>query len=142
MKIQQVTTGGFITRDDGKFLILQRSPEEKFLPNYWEIPGGGAEYGETPQVALKREIQEECGLSVEVGAPVHVTHYFIDEVQRVMITFLCRMAGKGTVKLSPEHSDFAWVESNELADYKMTPMMQGIIRKVIGIIKSDDHKKR
>jgi 8-oxo-dGTP pyrophosphatase MutT (NUDIX family) len=41
-----------------KFLIVQETS------GFWELPGGGLEYGEKPAEALKREIQEEMGLEV------------------------------------------------------------------------------
>ena len=44
------------TRD--KFLIVQ---EDNGL---WELPGGGLSWGESPQVGLQREIEEEMGLQV------------------------------------------------------------------------------
>jgi 8-oxo-dGTP diphosphatase len=51
-----------------KGLILDES-RKKFLVvrednGYWELPGGGLDYGESPEACLKREIHEEMGLVV------------------------------------------------------------------------------
>ena len=51
-----------VQRPDGSFLLAQR-PAGKVYAGYWEFPGGKIEAGETPAAALKRELQEELGLT-------------------------------------------------------------------------------
>ena len=51
---------------DGRVLICQR-PEGKQLAGLWEFPGGKVEPGETPEVCLIRELQEELGGQVRPG---------------------------------------------------------------------------
>ena len=46
---------------DGRVLIAQR-PEGKAMAGLWEFPGGKIEPGETPEVALVRELKEELGI--------------------------------------------------------------------------------
>lgn len=57
---------------DGEWVLLTRLSSNAgiFRPGDWHLPGGGIEHGETPQVALRREIKEETGLVAEVGAPL------------------------------------------------------------------------
>lgn len=47
-----------VLNKDGKFLL------SKEADGRWELLGGGLDHGETPQVGLKREIQEETGITV------------------------------------------------------------------------------
>jgi 8-oxo-dGTP diphosphatase len=54
---------GVIQREDGWVLLAER-PVGKPWAGYWEFPGGKVEDGETPQQALKRELQEELGIVV------------------------------------------------------------------------------
>jgi putative (di)nucleoside polyphosphate hydrolase len=48
-----------IQRADGRVLIGQRSD----FPESWQFPQGGIDPGESPEQALRREVQEEVGLA-------------------------------------------------------------------------------
>lgn len=57
--------------DDRVLLIKARDPFQPAKGEWWELPGGGMEPGETSHAAAAREITEETGLvGVEVGACV------------------------------------------------------------------------
>lgn len=45
-------------------VLLQQRPEGKSLAGLWEFPGGKVELGETPEVALIRELEEELAIAV------------------------------------------------------------------------------
>ena len=55
---------GVLVRSDGAFLLTSR-PQGKVYAGYWEFPGGKLEAGETVAQALRRELQEEIGLTIE-----------------------------------------------------------------------------
>jgi 8-oxo-dGTP diphosphatase len=59
---QQVVAAA-IRRPDGRFL-LQRRPAGKRHAGLWEFPGGKVERGETPALALIREVSEELGIEL------------------------------------------------------------------------------
>lgn len=108
--------GRAIVRDDlGRILLIQRSANVKWDPGLWELPGGKADYGETIADALVREAREETGLAIEVGRPVHVSHFTKEPFWVTTVTFVGQIVGDGEVRLSDEHDDFAWVDLDQVA---------------------------
>ena len=67
-----VAVGVLIERDsqgrEGRFLLTSR-PEGKVYAGYWEFPGGKLEQGETVEQALRRELHEEIGVTIEAAEP-------------------------------------------------------------------------
>ena len=53
----------------GESFLLTSRPEGKVYAGYWEFPGGKLEAGETVEAALKRELQEELGITIEDCIP-------------------------------------------------------------------------
>jgi 8-oxo-dGTP diphosphatase len=53
--------------DPGRLLVARRTAPPQFA-GMWEFPGGKVEPGEVPEVALHRELQEELGITVRLGA--------------------------------------------------------------------------
>ena len=60
---------GILIRDADDALLLSTRPEGKPYAGYWEFPGGKIEAGETVEQALRRELQEELGITI-AGAEV------------------------------------------------------------------------
>ena len=56
-----------IIQRDEKYFVARRKTG-KHLEGFWEFPGGKIEEGESPENSLQRELQEEFGVTVEVGA--------------------------------------------------------------------------
>src|SRR5438105_3497655 len=63
--------------------------------DWWNLPGGGMEAGETVDEALCREVREETGLEVEIVQLVGV--YSKPLKQEVVLAFRCRAIG-GTLR--------------------------------------------
>jgi 8-oxo-dGTP diphosphatase len=69
-KVVEVAVGVLI-RADGQFLLTSR-PAGKVYEGYWEFPGGKIETGETVEQALRRELQEEIGITITSALPWRV----------------------------------------------------------------------
>ncbi len=58
---------GVILNEEGEVFLTQRNaPEVPEVHEKWQFPGGKIEFGEDPEDAVKREVQEETGFTVEV----------------------------------------------------------------------------
>ncbi len=67
-------TAAVIWREPGVFLIAQRNAEG-LLGGLWEFPGGKVEPGESLEECLRREIQEELGVRIQVGERLTVVKH-------------------------------------------------------------------
>ena len=105
---------------DGRVLIAQR-PEGKSLAGQWEFPGGKVEEGETPEIALIRELQEELGIVVKQAclAPFVFASHTYETFHLLMPLYLIRRwEGEPEAR---EHSALKWVRPNAMRDYPMPP---------------------
>ena len=105
---------------DGRVLLAQR-PEGKSLAGLWEFPGGKVEPGETPEIALIRELKEELGIDTHASclAPLTFASHSYDSFHLLMPLFICRR-WQG-IAVAQEGQVLAWVRPDRLRDYPMPP---------------------
>src|SRR5215471_10562647 len=72
--------------DEGRVLLAHRRDID-----WWNLPGGGMEAGETVDEAIRREVYEETGLEIKVEQLIGV--YSKPQKQEVVLTFLCEVIG-------------------------------------------------
>lgn len=83
----------------------------------WDLPGGRPDPGEDHRAALSREVGEETGLAVEVGAALADYLFEVLPGRFVRILpFVCRLSGGTEVVLSHEHLETRWVPLAELGE--------------------------
>jgi len=72
--IYRVTVKAFITDENNKILVVKEKQD------FWSLPGGGLEHGESPEECIKREIKEEIGLeNVTVEDIAYSTTVYLDK---------------------------------------------------------------
>ena len=111
---------------DGKFLVTKRMATDDYMPGLWDLPGGTVEAGETVEQGLAREVAEESGLTVRIGAPISVytTLAQLPARQNVTIVFACDWLS-GDVVLS-EHDEFRWVTREELVELECIHFLKAL----------------
>ena len=106
-----------IIQDGDKIFATQRGYGE--FKDGWEFPGGKIEQGETPQQALKREIEEELDTEITVGNLLTVVEYDYPKFHLSMQCFLCTItSGKLTLK---EHEAAKWLTRDQLDSVAWLP---------------------
>lgn len=105
---------------DGRILLAQR-PEGKSMAGMWEFPGGKIETGETPEIALVRELKEELGIDTWESclAPLTFASHSYDAFHLLMPLFACRKWNG--IPSAQEGQTLAWVQAKDLRNYEMPP---------------------
>ena len=112
---------------EGRVLLTRRA-EGQHLAGMWEFPGGKLEPGESPEAALTRECLEECGIEIEVGEILDVTHHRYPEKDVLLLFYRCALR-TGEVR-NLQVAGHAWVSPDELDRYSLPPADQGVVAKI------------
>lgn len=116
---------GAIVRDGDRILLVQRGRPPQ--SGRWSLPGGLVELGERLEDAVRREVQEETGLEVEVVSLAGVFERIVPDAEGrteyhyVLLDYWCRPAG-GVLRAGSDVSAVCWAA---LVDLPRLPMTSG-----------------
>lgn len=110
-------------------LLSQRRPDQQ-LPLCWEFPGGKIEPGESPEVALRREIEEELGCDVSVDGIVDVAFHPYPDFDLYMLLYRCTLTG-GVPSAVAVH-DLKWWPKAEVKALPLPPADVPLVAKLFG----------
>lgn len=90
-----VGVGAMVFNETGQVFLAQRGPQAKNERGCWEFPGGSVEYGERLAAAIKRELDEEYEMEIEVIELLGVADHILPAEQQhwVSPTFIARHTG-------------------------------------------------
>ena len=115
-----------ILHRDGAYFATQRGYGE--FEGMWEFPGGKIEPGESRDVALKREIQEELGVDITIEELLCTTEYDYPSFQLTMHCYLCSVAS-GKIELR-EHKSACWLTAETLDSVEWLPADKEVIENI------------
>ncbi len=111
---------GVLIRAEGDFLLTSR-PVGKVYAGYWEFPGGKLEPGESVAQALRRELQEELGITIGPATPWRVE--MVDYPHALVRLNFCKvLSWTGELEMR-EAQLFAWQQ----LPVQVTPVLPGTV---------------
>lgn len=100
---------------NNKLLVLYRGRTHPRYAHHPDFPGGEVEEGESPVMAIRREIEEETGLIVDIHT---IKELCINKINGLLTHVICTTmldTSEPTITLSWEHEKFEWLSPAELA---------------------------
>lgn len=108
-----------IVQKDNKFLIVEKWYDDNIVDPYqWEFIDGEAEFGESPDAAVVRIVQEQTGLTSVVDRILYTWTFMIGSECNLGLSYLCLTdMDEDTVVLSEDLNNAKWIEADEIEDY-------------------------
>lgn len=101
----------------------------------YNLPGGNLEFGESLTLALTRELEEELGITIEIGELMMVGEVHFSDPQKQTIHFI--FEGKiveGNPMLNPEHTSalaIRWLSIKELSNVNLYPNISKSLKEYL-----------
>ena len=132
-KKQIIIAVGLVINEAGEILLGRRNqPENPQIHGKWEFPGGGIEYGESPEDALVREMKEETGLDVEIVRLLpkiysNVWQWQSGDYQVIIISYECKTIGGVLGTADEEMGELKYFKADEVDYQNSLPKTKEII---------------
>ena len=124
-----VVVAAAVVVEQGRVLLSQRK-SGTHLAGAWEFPGGKVEPGEDPRGALARELEEELGITCEVGAPVEVTFHRYPQKDVLLLFFEATRRPGSAEPRALDVADVRWAAAGDLRDEEFPPADVAVLARV------------
>lgn len=129
----RLASGVLFLDEAGRIMLVRPTYKE-----FWDIPGGYVEPGESPRAACIREIHEELGLDVEVG-PLLVVDWapYENEGDKILYVFAGGVLGVDDLRtvrlLDGEISEFRYLELAQLGNFAPSRLVRRLHTAAIAL---------
>jgi len=123
-RVQELNVYAVIRDSKGRILVMKRRE-----PKVWEFPGGGIDWGESPEEAVRREVLEETGLRIK-GIKLLCTSskvYRKGRITKHSIYIVFEGRGEGKVKFGVEHSIAMWADLKRIEGLELGLNVEPIV---------------
>jgi len=127
-----VTSVVAVIIDEQERVLLTRRSIPPFK-NMWVMPGGKIDLGEPIMTALKREVNEEVGLEVDVGSLIDVFEHVTpgeENCHYIILFYRCSPVHYDLIHNPDEVAEVTWVPRMELPQYQMPEGTRTILGKL------------
>lgn len=132
-KIDVIVVAVAITRYE--MLLLVRRAPNVFMGGEYELPGGYVSVKETLEMAIKRQVAEEVGLTTtEILGMIESFDYEYKSQKVRQYNFVVRVLDT-PIRLDPgEHDKYIYVTKNSVKNIKLTPEMSRVVSSFFAFI--------
>ena len=108
---------GIIKQDD-KYLLIKRWVDDRIPdPFLWEFVDAEVNYGEAPDEAVIRAIEEILSVEGRIERIVYTWSNMIGDSQCVGIAHICSLEDDSSIILGEEYGEWEWVERDQFPEY-------------------------
>ncbi len=128
--IYRVVAKALITDTEGKVLVVKEKQD------FWSLPGGGLEHGESAKDCLEREIKEEIGIdTVEIGEILYSTNVYLDkrDIWMTWIVYKAEIDSSNFV-FGDGVTDAKYIDIKDIQD--STDLLEKLIIETVEAVKS------
>ncbi len=115
---------------EGDTVLLTQRKAGSHLAGHWELPGGKIEPREDPRAALARELREELGVEVVVGAPLEITSHAYPEKHVLLLFFEVTLAQGSPRPAAIDVADLRFARADELDTLTFPPADVAVIESI------------
>lgn len=127
---ERMTTCAIVI-EDHKVLMGRRGPGHG-NEGFWEFPGGKNRYGESAEDTLRRELEEELSVSVEVGGKVAEYDFRNKDTVYHLKAYSARLLSED-FSLAV-HTSLRWISREELAELEMLESDRAVADRILPLL--------